>query len=200
MSNIYQGNEERDFWVWVNPNNWLVNHQISVTGQFFSGGLVSDKKSNLMFIPNPDFAGDITPFQMSMMNEYMADYNLEINREAYFANYPSRLNAIFLLPTEDEAEKYRERHMGHVGDRVLKKVKTIGDYLFSSHDSSWVDFMRQGHSMNNDIIHNVTQAYWKGVSVENCELKSMGKPWSQTLITEVLYIGRVGFYDSSLQT
>jgi len=197
MSNIYQGNEERDFWVWVNPNNWLVNHQISVTGQFFSGGLVNDKKSNLMFIPNPDFSGDITPFQMSMMNEYMADYNLEINREAYFANYPSRLNAIFLLPTEDEAEKYRERHMGHVGDRVLKKVKTIDNYLFSRHDSGWVDFMRQGHSMDNDTIHNVTQAYWKGVSVEDCELKSMGKPWSQTLITEVLYIGSVGFYDAS---
>ena len=198
MTNIHTGNEEKDFWVWINPNNWLVKHQITFTGQFSSGGLIEPRKSNLMFIPNPDFSGDITPFQMSMMNEYMADYNIEINREAFFQNYPSRLNSIFLLHSEEEANKYRERHMGHVGNRILKKVKTKGNYLYSLHDSSWVDFMRQGHSMDNDTIHNVTQSYWKGINVANCELKSMGESWTETPIIEVLYSGQIEFYDRSI--
>lgn len=198
MTNLFQDKEEKDFWVWVNPENFMVRHQITITGQFFSGGLVDRGKTNLMFIPNPEFSGDITPFQMNMMNEYMADYNLEINREHFFSNYPSRLNAIFLLSSKEEAQKYRDRYMGHVGNRKLKRVKSDGDYIYSTHDSSWVDFMRQGHSMDNDTVSNVTQSYWKGIKVEDCGLQSMGQPWTQSSIKEVLYIGRIIFYDKSL--
>ena len=84
MTNLFSTTESVDFWVWVNPNNWLVRHQVSVVGGFFSGGLVpGENKSNLMFLPNPDFNGDITPFQHGVMQEYMAEYNLEMGREYY---------------------------------------------------------------------------------------------------------------------
>jgi hypothetical protein len=81
MSNLFTCAEPKDFWVWVNPQNWLVRHQIQVVGSFFSGGLLpAQGKSNLMFIPNPDFEGDVTPFQHGVMREYMAEYNLEMGR------------------------------------------------------------------------------------------------------------------------
>ncbi len=62
-----------DFWVWLNPDNWLFNHQITVTGGFTSMGLIDERKSNLIFIPNPHFRGNITPFQHRIMREYMAE-------------------------------------------------------------------------------------------------------------------------------
>lgn len=197
--NFYIGDQPRDFWVWVNPSNWLVRHQITLIGCFISAGSVDRGDSNLPFIPNPKFAGDISPFTIGVTHQYRAEYNLEINREHYFPHYPSRLNAIYLLGTEQEAISYQARHMDHVRGRVLKKVHTHGTYACSTHDSSWVDFLRLGHSCDDETIHNATQAYWQGVNVESCQLQSMGLPWTQTPIAEVLFLGRIDFYDRTLQ-
>lgn len=196
--NLFVGNDPVDFWVWVNPDNWHVRHQISLVGCFFSAGTIEREKSNLPFLPNPEFTGDVSPFSIGVTHQYTAEYNFEVNREHYFPDYPSRLNAIFLLSSEAEAEAYRKRHMGHVGNRILKRAHSVGPFVYSTHDSSWVDFVRLSHSCDDETIHQVTQAYWRGVSVEDCELKSLGKPWTQTPITEVLYLGRISFYDRSL--
>jgi len=65
VRNLFGDVEPRDFWVWVNPSNWLVRHQISIVGGFLSGGLVPNgRKWNLMFIPNPDFSGEIIGYSI----------------------------------------------------------------------------------------------------------------------------------------
>jgi hypothetical protein len=186
MSNLIEDSKQLDFWIWIDPSNWLVRHSIEVN------------ESNLMYIPNPKFKGSISPFQYGMINYYMADYNLEINREYDFKNYPSRLNSIFLLPSEDEAHKYQKRHMNHVGNRILKKVKKVGNYQYSYHDSSWIDFMRLSHSMDDKSIYNVTHSYWNGINVSNCALRSKGSSWKQEPIIEILYLGQIEFYDGML--
>lgn len=200
MANLFASAEPVDFWVWINPKNWLVRHQIQVVGGFTSGGVVpGEKKSNLMFLPNPEFGGDITPFQHGVMRDYMAEYNLEMGREFYnFKQYPSRLNAIYLFDSESEAHKYRQRHLSHVGDRILKKARSVTRCSYSKHDSSWVDFLRLTHSVDPESISNVSKAYWSGVNVEDCQLMSMGQSWSQTPIIESLFLGRIEFYDRAL--
>ena len=202
MENLFTNTEPVDFWVWVNPNDWLVQHQISVVGGFSSGGLVPDeKKSNLMFIPNPDFAGDITPFQHGVMREYMAEYNLEMGREFYnFKHYPSRLNAIYLFDNELDAVKYKERHMNHVGNRILKKAKSVTPCVYSKHDSSWIDFLRLRLSIDQQTISFISQAYWSGTKVEGHQLIAMDKPWSLEPIIEILFLGRIEFYDRKLES
>jgi hypothetical protein len=133
-----------------------------LSADFSWGGLVpGEKKSNLMFMPNPDFDGDITPFQHDVMREYMAEYNLEMGRGFYnFQNYPSRLNAIYLFDNEEEAHKYEARHMAHVDGRVLKKAKSVSPCIYSKYDSSWVDFLRLTHSVDPETISYVSKAYW----------------------------------------
>lgn len=202
MTNLLSSTEPIDFWVWVNPKNWLVRHQISVVGGFCSGGVApGEKKSNLMFIPNPDFDGDITPFQHGVMREYMAEYNLELGRVFYnFQNYPSRLNAIYLFDNEEEAHKYKDRHMAHVDGRILKRCKSVTPCIYSKHDSTWVDFLRLTHSVDPETISFANKAYWSGVNVSECQLMSMGAPWSQDPIIEILFVGRIEFYDRNLET
>ncbi len=198
MTNLYRADLSKDFYVWINPNNFLVRHQIEVVGSFFSGGNLEPRETNLMFIPNPKFKGDLTPFQFNVMQKYVTEYNLELCREAYFKDYPSRLNAIFLFHSEEEAQKYKQRHFEHVKDRILKKAKTVGSYLYSQHDSSWVDFLRLGHCIALGDTNNCCQAYWNGVNVEQCELLSVGKPWTESPIIETLFLGRIEFYDRNL--
>ncbi len=200
MKNFLRSDKPVDYWIWINPENWLVRHQIEFTGGFTSGGLLKKGNSNLMFTPNPDFQSDITPFQFGIMREYMAEYNLEMGREKYASNYPSRLNAIYLLESKDEAQKYKKRHMSHVGNRILKKVHSIGSYVYSKHDSSWVDFLRLTHSVDSETIAYVSKSYWGGVNVEDRQLLSMGKPWTQSPIIEILFLGRIEFYDKNINT
>lgn len=54
--------------------------------------------------------------------------------------------------------------------RILKRGRTAGSYTYSIHDSSWVDFMRLGGSMDPSTIRAVTEAYWSGKAVKDCEL------------------------------
>jgi hypothetical protein len=198
MSNLFDSKGSVDFWVWINPENWLVRHQITVTGGFTSGGLLQTGKSKLMFIPNPGFEGEITPFQFGIMREYMAEYNLELGRERHFSSYPSRLNAIYLFESEDEAQKYKNRHLSHVGDRILKKGRSVAPCVYSVHDCSWVDFLRLTHSVDQDSVDNVCKAYWSGRRVQDNQLISLGESWSQDAIFEVLFLGRIEFYDRNI--
>lgn len=198
MNNLYKLEVSTDFYLWIDPKNFLVRHQIEVIGSFFSGGNLETRETNLMFIPNPEFKGDITRFQFNIMQNYIAEYQLELCREAYFPYYPSRLNAIFLFHSEEEAYKYKERHMKHVEGRILKKVKSVGACLYSQHDSSWVDFLRHGLCMAKEDTNNCCKTYWQGINVEQCELQSMRKPWSESPIIETLFLGRIEFYDRNL--
>jgi hypothetical protein len=198
MSNLFHRKDSVDFGVWINPEHWLVRHQITFTGGFTSGGLLQTGKSNLMFIPNPEFEGDLTPFQFGIMREYMAEYNLELGRERYFPHYPSRLNAIYLFESEDEAQKYKNLHLSHVGDIILKKVRSVTSCIYSVHDCSWVDFLRLTHSVDPESVDNVSKAYWSGKRVQDNKLSSLGESWSQDAIFEVLFLGRIEFYDRSL--
>jgi hypothetical protein len=110
------------------------------------------------------------------------------------------LHSIFLLESEDEANNYTIKHPKHVGDRILKRVKTVGPYTYSIHDSSWVNFLRLPHSVDVDSINNISKSYWTGIRVEQCELMSFGKPWTELPVSEILYIGRVDFYDKTVNT
>lgn len=86
-----------------------------------------------MFIPNPDLQGDITPYQLNIMREYRAEYNLELGSENGFISYPSRLNAIYLFESSSEAHRYKDSHLEQVGNRILKKVKSVTSHKL--HDS-----------------------------------------------------------------
>ena len=188
--------QPRDFWVWVDPLDRLVRHQITVVGSF--SWVADGGAETLMFLPNSKFVGTIGVFQNNLLKEYVAEYNLEMGRITYYPTFTSRLHAIFLFLSEADAHTYQERHCGHVRNRILKQVKTEGPYAFSVHDSSWVDFLRTPHSMRPEDIDSISRAYWSGKSVSDFELQSMGKKWTRSRISEVLFAGRIAFYDRTL--
>ncbi len=193
MHNLFHGTESQNFHVWINPDNWLVKHQLQQSGEFFSGKI--NGGSNLLFIPNPDFHGETTPFQMNIMNKYAVEYNFEVFRERHFNRLPSRLSSIFLLPDKEHALRYHDRHLDHVNGRVLRQVFSKGEYTYSVHDSSWVDFMREGNFTDTSLIETINQYYWQGISVDEVNNKQLSAlpNWHDNPIPEVLYIGRISF-------
>src|SRR5690606_14174351 len=91
-------------------------------GSFIS---VSNKEDNLMFLPNPNFSGYISPFQENLLKRYQAEYLLEIMRKESYKKYPSSMNATFPFANEKNALKYRENHSAHLGSRDLRRAKTV---------------------------------------------------------------------------
>jgi len=190
MDNLFESQDARDFFVWVDPNFFLADWNLNKIGSLFS--IPSEQDSdNLMFMPNPKFSGFVSPFQASLLWNYKAEYNLELSRRTYFQNYPSRLTAVFLFETKAEADKYAKTNKAHVAGRELKHVKTIGAYKFSRHDSIWVDFLRTWGMKDSNTINSVCGCYWRGITLEQCELSAFGKSYIESPIFEVLFLGRV---------
>lgn len=201
--NLRSGSEERDFHVWIDPRNPVLANNVRV-GIFTSNiashnGVdyipLSTPENLLPFVENPQptqFTWSISPFVENVIHNYRVEHNFEVMRMRRFSQYPSRLQALFLFETESEAYRYRER----VPDRILKRVKTVGDYGYSLHDLSWIDFAR--FSPNLDEWSAVIGAYWIGQQTIDSQLESWGEPWAKESITEVLFLGTVEFYDKTL--
>jgi len=192
VSNIFENTERRQFCVWVDETDLMTHHNMNIVGSFCSTPS-NTASETLMFIPNPNFQGFISPFQNNLMRNYAADYNLELARRARFPNYPCRLKAIFLLDSEEDALTYKNKNPQHVEGRILARGTTNGPYCFSRHDSAWVNFLRLPHMMSPEDIHSCTDAYWSGRTAQDSQLMSCGKPWTQDRATEILFIGRLDF-------
>ncbi len=190
--NLIQSNEPKNFYVYINPNDPLININLKLTGSFISTPINSNLE-NLMFIPNPDFQGFTSPFQNNLMRDYRVEYGLEIERRKSFPAFPSRLESIFLFDTEEEAIKYSNRHPSHVGDRQLKRAKSHGEYVYSKHDSSWIDFMRINQTIDLPTFGFLSSSYWEGKNTLDYQLESHGKPWASDLIKEFLFLGKIDF-------
>ena len=87
MSNLFASEQERDFFVYVDPRDLLVRHQVGLIGSFNS--MPSDPSAQtLMFLPNPEFKTFISPFHSNLLRNYIAEYNLELSRKSLFPDYP----------------------------------------------------------------------------------------------------------------
>lgn len=181
MSNLNHDTEPRDFWVWVSPHDIQVRHQVVEVGSFFSfdlPGLPGEPSEIFPLIHNPRFMRAVSPFQGNLLWGYHVEYNLELSREAWFHEHPSRMLAVFLLDSEAEARRYANRHHRHVADRVLERVFTDGAYTYSRHDSSWVDLLRVHGNQDAEFLNPVTKAYWSGELVKDNTLMAAGLPWT----------------------
>ena len=147
-----------------------------------------------MFVHNPNHRqGFISRFHLGVMHNYSIEYDLERFRYERFRTFPSRLHAIFLFENKNEASRYHAKHPAHVGRRVLKRGVTEGQYIYSIHDSAWIDFLRAGHSIDEDTFNFCWRGYWSGAQAADYPFQSMGKPWVPEFIMEVLFYGRVNF-------
>src|SRR5258708_6976038 len=102
-TNLKTGSTPVEFCVWVDPDTMIVAHNVKLIGQFHSVQRLNPRQI-LPFLPNPEFKDVfISPFCLGVMRPYIAEYNLELARNNRFQLYPSRLGAVFLLPSREEA-------------------------------------------------------------------------------------------------
>lgn len=192
MENLFNGEKEKAFYVWVRPKDIYANFNANMVGSFVS---VANKEDNLMFLPNKNFSGYISPFQGNLLRQYLAEYKLEVSRKNHYPEYPSRLSSTFLFEDEEQAKVYANTHQFHVGDRELLKGKTVGPYTYSRHDLGWIDFLRSPLLIDEKIITQICHSYWKGEHTDTFRLELMEKSISAvaTSIFEILFIGRIDF-------
>lgn len=182
---VYAVKTPVEFWVWLDPASSLVRHHVELLGRI-PAPAVEPGVDQMKFVRNPKFQGSISPFALGITAAYNAEVMLEYVRRARFPQFPSRLNALFLLRDHTTALRYRDIHPQHVANRVLKRVVAAAG-SWSAHDASWVDFLRLPQSLDRLAIDYCGHGYWSGVSPVG--LISMGEPWSPSSVEEILYVG-----------
>jgi hypothetical protein len=200
---IYHGTEPKEFFVWVDPNDWMVRHNIGLIGGLAHSPPAPETAApeHLIFVHNPNHRqGMVSRFHVGVVKSYAVDYDLERFRYERFRDYPSRFHAMYLFEDRQQAQRYRETHMDHVASRILKRGVTEGPYVYSLHDLNWIDFLRLSHMIDVDSLNHIWQWYWSGERVSDHPLESMGQPWTAQPIMEALFYGRVNFPNRSLDT
>lgn len=188
--------EQKEFFLWIDPEDWQIQNNIGMVG-----GIAQPEPDpqnagpdNLMFIPNPNRKADfISRFHLGITYNYGIEYDLERFRYQNFREFPSRLHALYLFENRREASRYHAKHPAHVGRRVLKRGLTASPYVYSTHDSAWIDFLRLSHSIDVDTFNFCWRGYWSGERAENHSFMSMGKALAATTIMETLFYGRINF-------
>jgi hypothetical protein len=202
-SQVVRSESAREFFVWVDPNAVSVQHNLALVGSFTGGRILVpiDGPEGLVFVPNPNHEAherSLTPFHSGITRDYRVEYNLEVLRYTEFKEFPSRFNALFLLDSREEAERYGLAEPAHVDGRILKKGATKGPYAYTVHDSAWIKFLRLPHSIDSQTLDTVGRAYWEGRRISEVQLISMGKPWAAPSAMEVLFYGTIEFPNKKL--
>lgn len=193
--NLFRIRDEEKFYLWINPKNYIIFHNVHFTGLITSNPMLSEqstKEDNLLFIPNPNYKNFITPYQNNIIKRIRAEYWLEFYRPP---EYPSRLQALYIFNSECDAKQYKEFHPDHVKGRILISGSAINNYLYSIHDSGWFDYLCKDASIDNETIRYCATEYWKGTEVEHAQLTIYGHYWSQKPTLEVLYYGSLKITD-----
>lgn len=137
---------------------------------------------------NP-FGSSLPEDQFTSVQNYFAEYHLEYYRQRLYNDFPSRLHALLLFATRTDAENFRAKHPGRVFGKYLFCAHSMGSYVVSFHDSSWLDYLRLPHSLNLETLDEVSNHYWKGTLVEEAGLRFMDEPWWEPPVIEALFQG-----------
>src|SRR5262245_10784556 len=119
--------EDREFFVWVDPEDWQIQNNLALIGAFTGGPAIPgpiEGPEGLPFIRNPNpnaLEQSLSPFHSNVIRNYRVEWNLELVRFNDFKSYPSRLHALFLLNTKEDAHRYKVLHPEHVKNRILKR-------------------------------------------------------------------------------
>jgi hypothetical protein len=186
MGNVFRENAKKEFHIWVDPKGFVTYWNMGIRGKIdcFPPENTSSFEDNLLFIPNPKFKGEITPYHNNVSRKFRTEYNLEIHRPEL---YPSRTQALFACDSYENAKQYEKFHPAHVEGRILINGHTAGDYHYSIHDSGWFDFLCKDMNFDDTIITQSVNTYWKGLPV----------PGSQPPTWEVLFYGTLQISENS---
>lgn len=147
------------------------------------------------FIPNPDFSGTLSLFQMSVTQWYSVEFNLEQARLKFFPQCPSRLSAIYVFDSRAEAEK-ADKVYGFSKERDLVKLRPVNPHIlcnYCRHDMRFIDALRNPEIHAWENLEEALKSYWAGLELRAYEFQN--KRIESDPIWEVLYDGALEFVD-----
>ena len=129
--------------------------------------------------------------RISAVQNYFAEYHLEYYRQRLYGEFPSRLHASLFFATRVDAETFRARHTALTSGKQLVCARSVGDYVVSYHDASWLDYLRLPHSLNLATLDEIAGHYWGGTLAEEVSLRFHEERWREPAVIEALFVGQL---------
>jgi len=122
MPNLDPESYPDPFYIFVDQANATTYNNFNTTGQFCSAAMAAagdpatwadyadGRFDFLPFIPNPQFAGFLSPFVSDLITAYRVEYDAEQARRVHAPEAPSRLSAVFAFGSYAECEEVSQTH------------------------------------------------------------------------------------------
>lgn len=149
----------------------------------------------LPFIPNPDYKGVQSPYQVNVSAWYSVEVRLEEVRLEHYPQLPSRLSVIYVFDSVEAVELARQRYPHQFADRDLVKLRPINCEImcsYSRHDMQWIDILRD-YNVTGDEAEHAIHSYWQSKPFEG--IRFMGQHIHSKPLWEVLFDGALTFVD-----
>jgi hypothetical protein len=93
------------FFIFVNQASPMTWHNLNITRTLFSSPETGSPDDYLMFIPNPNFTGFISPFLNNVTSDYRLEWDAEQSRRKHAPDARSRLGAVFALGSYADCDR-----------------------------------------------------------------------------------------------
>lgn len=165
MANLDPSEHPDPFFIFVSqssPTTWL---NFNLNGAFFSTPATGSADDFLPFVPNPNFAGSLSPFLANVMTDYRLEWDAEHARRAHAPEAPSRLGAVFAFGSYADCQRVSQIHGWDLA-QVERFRPALGVPIAVRRvNMEIVSLMRSAYTLaawDAQSLDAIWSAYWRG--------------------------------------
>jgi hypothetical protein len=165
VANLDPADYPDPFFIFVNQASPMTWHNLKLTGSFSSAPRTGSPDDFLMFIPNPNFAGFISPFLHGVTSDYRLEWDAEQARRTHAPEAPSRLGAVFAFGSYADCERVTQKRGWDLA-QVEQFSLVQGDPIaVRKVNMEIVSLMRAAYTLGSwdaQSLDAIWSAYWRG--------------------------------------
>lgn len=165
MPNLDPADYPDPFFIFVDhasPTTW---HNFNLTGRFCAALAAGTPDDFLMFVPNPRFAGFISPFLNNITIDYRVEWDAEQARRFHAPDAPSRLSAVYAFGSYADCQTASQKHQWSLAE--VERFRAVPDpgLRIRKVNMEIVSVMRTSYRLGTwapDVLDTIWSAYWNG--------------------------------------
>lgn len=165
MPNLDPADYPDPFFIFVNEASPMTWHNFNLTGSFSSSPRTGSPDDFLMFIPNPNFTGFISPFLHGVTNDYRLEWDAEQARRAHAPDAPSRLGAVFAFGSYADCERVATKYGWDLAQVEQFRPARGEAIAVGNVNMEIVSLMRAAYTLGSwdaQSLDAIWSAYWRG--------------------------------------
>jgi hypothetical protein len=165
VPNLDPGAYPDPFFIFVNQAAPMTWNNFNLTGTFCSVSATGSPDDYLMFVPNPNFTGFLSPWLHNVTSDYRLEWDAEQARRRHAPESPSRLGAVFAFGSYADCERVAQKYTWDLAE--VEKFRPVPNQPIEVRQVNMeiVSLMRPAYTLGSwdaQTLDAIWSAYWGG--------------------------------------